>query len=1027
MAAPILLVADDLSLIAAVKRVLAREGYECVLATSAADAIIAFGHALPGLLLLQPSVESRRGGVVLEELKTHPDAQLLRVLLLGETIAGFASAVEPLPIDPAHFAQAIDENFRAAQSGAGWQVRESGTDQTSSTPPPPPASPRELEPWRATRLDASQMPNTEPPPEPAMDPPSAAPWASGPSAATLERRLFGDLPSLEDELHRDVEAHALASVESSLAQQDDELRKLEDEVRAEAARRRESPQSGDAASVLSIDPVAPMGEAGEHSFADLGTVQPQAPAAPESRAAATLARAEQMLLECRAVADAHRRADDADARRALAELEAASRRSEHAESLVRHERELRAQVESALEAAQAEAAALQQERAQLLEQFASGQQGFEALQQQLAAAEGEVQEREQQLAELARRRDERIAELTRTREERLAELNRQQGEAISALTRRHDEQLALVRGELAEALAATALASVQAQAGRDTQALFEHERAQHEVTRQALVAAQHAAEQATASAADVAAQTAQLDAERVAHDATRGALAEAEARLLTLGSDNTLAQHSRAEAQRASEAAQEAQARVEVDAAMLREQLVALQHQLTERTELLEAATLQRKQFEQQQREAASSLGQARAASAQQDAQLATLRDELERTQARQAAAVRELAQLKDSLETTRSRAEQAEASATFATEKVRDLEARDTMPLSLPGRQALGVARHGTVDLDGLARLFCSLVLAGADVRVELGVVGGARTLWLKKGHIIAAESAFDAEGLVDRARRDGLIDARQEAELRMLRTATLREQLEALKTRGFIRDAEAVPLVQRCAEQIALEAMAEPVTQYRLADEAPGPEVTLVTMPRATLPLLAEALRRAVPADALLEKLGGGEAVPVPTDAEWDLRSLGFSDRERKMLTWADGEATVEDVCLASGLKPDVAFRALLVAKLLGVVELKAPAARAPVVDADLEVRRLDAKYDEVQDADYFTVLGLTRTAGADDVQRAWQRLSSEFHPLRFSGHPDAGLQQRAQVVFGLLEEAARALEDDHRRQAYAAHLFD
>lgn len=75
MAAPILLVADDLSLIAAVKRVLAREGYECVLATSAADAIIAFGHALPGLLVLQPSVESGRGGVVLEELKTHPDAQ----------------------------------------------------------------------------------------------------------------------------------------------------------------------------------------------------------------------------------------------------------------------------------------------------------------------------------------------------------------------------------------------------------------------------------------------------------------------------------------------------------------------------------------------------------------------------------------------------------------------------------------------------------------------------------------------------------------------------------------------------------------------------------------------------------------------------------------------------------------------------------------------------------------------------------------------------------------------------------------
>jgi hypothetical protein len=143
--------------------------------------------------------------------------------------------------------------------------------------------------------------------------------------------------------------------------------------------------------------------------------------------------------------------------------------------------------------------------------------------------------------------------------------------------------------------------------------------------------------------------------------------------------------------------------------------------------------------------------------------------------------------------------------------------------------------------------------------------------------------------------------------------------------------------------------------------------------------------------------------------------------------MLSWADGEATVEDVCLASGLKPDTAFRALLVAKLLGVVELKAPAVRPPVLDAGLEVRRLEAKYDEVQDADYFSILGLTRTAGAEDVQRAWKRLSSEFHPLRFSGHPDAGLQQRAQLVYSLLEEAARALEDDRRRGEYARHLLD
>lgn len=60
MAPPVLLVADDLSTIASVKRVLGREGYEVILATSAADAVIAWGHHLPGLVILQPTVSSRR-------------------------------------------------------------------------------------------------------------------------------------------------------------------------------------------------------------------------------------------------------------------------------------------------------------------------------------------------------------------------------------------------------------------------------------------------------------------------------------------------------------------------------------------------------------------------------------------------------------------------------------------------------------------------------------------------------------------------------------------------------------------------------------------------------------------------------------------------------------------------------------------------------------------------------------------------------------------------------------------------------
>ncbi|MEW6433397.1 MAG: hypothetical protein AB1730_17980, partial [Myxococcota bacterium] len=148
-ASPILLVADDLAVIASVKRVLAREGYECVLATNAADAIIAWGHSLPGLVLLQPGVEGDRGSVVLEELAHHPDARLLRVVLLGESVPGFPWPVEPLPIDPQGFAQTVSDNYRSADRLDGWTVLET----TPPAPPSPPGEPPRDAPdeWRATR------------------------------------------------------------------------------------------------------------------------------------------------------------------------------------------------------------------------------------------------------------------------------------------------------------------------------------------------------------------------------------------------------------------------------------------------------------------------------------------------------------------------------------------------------------------------------------------------------------------------------------------------------------------------------------------------------------------------------------------------------------------------------------------------------------------------------------------------------------------------------------------------------------
>src|SRR5512139_1647601 len=172
MAAPVLLVHDDIATIASVRRLLARDGYEVILATSAADAIIAFGHYLPGLVILAPTVEGGRGLVVLQELAIHPDRQLCRVMLLGESVPGFAAPVVPLPLDGKLFLETLQQVMRDPGNEAdAWTMIEhpatASPDDASAQSAPEP------EEWRAT-------------PPPAV-------------TGLEESSLFGDLPKLNEE------------------------------------------------------------------------------------------------------------------------------------------------------------------------------------------------------------------------------------------------------------------------------------------------------------------------------------------------------------------------------------------------------------------------------------------------------------------------------------------------------------------------------------------------------------------------------------------------------------------------------------------------------------------------------------------------------------------------------------------------------------------------------------------------------------------------------------------------------------
>jgi CheY-like chemotaxis protein len=330
-----------------------------------------------------------------------------------------------------------------------------------------------------------------------------------------------------------------------------------------------------------------------------------------------------------------------------------------------------------------------------------------------------------------------------------------------------------------------------------------------------------------------------------------------------------------------------------------------------------------------------------------------------------------------------------------------------------------------GGVNQEQLARLVFKLSSWLDPICLELRSSLGLRALWIQGGHLVAATSAVEQESLLDRARRDGLIEAHQETEIWLSGATSSVEIVRALLSKGFLRQSEVGPLVQRYVEEVARSAFKEPECAYRISDRSVPRNVAASTSSAPTLQIFADAIRQSRGVDFLWRAIGGHEAVPLPLQASAVGLAACVSDEGWGLLKSANGEEDVDALCAAAGMQLDIGASLFWLAKHLGMLEFKELEA-APVVPVkEIDLERLNAKVREVEEADYFQMLGLPRSAGREEVQQAFAFLSSQFDPLKFVGHPDPRVLEQAHQLQLTLAEAAAALRDDDLRQLYAKNL--
>jgi len=68
-------------------------------------------------------------------------------------------------------------------------------------------------------------------------------------------------------------------------------------------------------------------------------------------------------------------------------------------------------------------------------------------------------------------------------------------------------------------------------------------------------------------------------------------------------------------------------------------------------------------------------------------------------------------------------------------------------------------------------------------------------------------------------------------------------------------------------------------------------------------------------------------------------------------------------------------------------------------------------------------YDILGISKSASADEVRKAYRKKALETHPDKLSPHASAATRQAAEAQFHLIHNAFETLSDPHRRKAYDA----
>lgn len=351
------------------------------------------------------------------------------------------------------------------------------------------------------------------------------------------------------------------------------------------------------------------------------------------------------------------------------------------------------------------------------------------------------------------------------------------------------------------------------------------------------------------------------------------------------------------------------------------------------------------------------------------------------------------------------------------------------TPPSGIPQVIVTDLSSAVLVNEGDAVRALARAVAARTSGSIAIGPERAVRRIVLRDGDLVTAASSADDETLVAFLAGRGDLDRDSAVRLGAKLPPFGRHAGAALIGHGYLGQDDLWPVLRAHAEWIIGRALQETTGAFELEDEPPG---RLKAEPgvfggATGAEVLVEAIRRVVPPEKALERLGGPLARIDEGSRPALLAECALRREEEDAVRLAPGRTLAEILSGAPAELADVLYALVSLGVLDVLTPVISPAAASvrsgggDPLDQEAIRLRVKARMALVEDGDYFALLGVARGATGYEVKRAYLELRRAFEPARVLTAQTADLVNDVKTIVEVLDEAYEILREPHRRERY------